>query len=118
VNGTRDYGTLTDELGLVMTTHGAVMVVAGLGFGYAVLRARTFPAWTAVALMAGVVLVALTRTMSQEVQPVATGVRDLGFAGIGAALLDHRPCGVDSQLRADGPRVRFDARSRRCGAGG
>jgi len=54
VDGTRDYATLTEELGLVMTTHGAVMVVAGLGFGYAVLRARTFPAWTAVALMAGV----------------------------------------------------------------
>jgi hypothetical protein len=87
VNGTKDYATLTDELGLVMTTHGALMVAAGLGFGYAVLRARTLPAWTAVALMAGVVLVALTQTMPEEVQLMAAGVRDLGFVGIGAALL-------------------------------
>ena len=46
------------DLCMVMIVHGAVMVVAGLGFGFAVLQARLLPAWTAVALMAGVVLVA------------------------------------------------------------
>lgn len=49
VNGTKNYETLTDQLGVVMIVHGAVMVVAGLGLGYAVLGARTLPAWTAVA---------------------------------------------------------------------
>ena len=40
VNATKDYATLSDDLGAVMIVHGAVMVDAGLGFGYAVLRAR------------------------------------------------------------------------------
>jgi hypothetical protein len=62
-------------------------VFAGLGFGYAVLRARLLPAWTAVALMAGVVLVAVAQDMPQGVQLLAAGVRDLGLAGMGAALL-------------------------------
>ena len=57
VNGTKDYYSLTRELGAVMIVHGAVMVIAGLGFGLAVRRARVLPAWTAVALMAGVVFV-------------------------------------------------------------
>lgn len=87
VNGTEDYAALSDELGVVMTVHGAVMVVAGLGLGFAVLRSRTLPAWTAVALMAGVVLVALTQTMPEGAQLAAAGVRDLGFAGMGTALL-------------------------------
>jgi hypothetical protein len=87
VNGTKNYDSLTDQLGVVMTVHGAVMVVAGLGFGYAVLRARTLPAWTALALMAGVVLLALTQTMAEPVRLAAAALRDLGFAGMGAALV-------------------------------
>jgi hypothetical protein len=87
VNSTKDYDTLTHDLGAVMTAHGAVMVIAGLGFGYAVLRVRLLPAWTAVAVMAGVVLVALTQGTPESVQLVAAGVRDLGFAGMGAAVL-------------------------------
>jgi hypothetical protein len=87
VNDTLDYETLTDQLGPVMTVQGGLMVVAGLGFGYAVLRARMLPAWTAFALMAGVVLVAVTQTMPEGVQLAAAGVRDLAFAGMGAAML-------------------------------
>jgi hypothetical protein len=86
VNSTKDYDTLNDQLGVLMTVHGAVMVVAGLGFGYAVLRARTLPAWTALALMAGVVLLALTQTMAEPARLAAAGLRDLGFAGKGIAL--------------------------------
>src|SRR4029453_17295964 len=87
VNDTQDYETLTDQLGPVMTVHGGLMVVAGLGLGYAVLRARTLPAWTALALMAGVVLVAVPQTMPEGAQLAAAGLRDLGFAGMGAAML-------------------------------
>ena len=90
VNDTKDYDTLTHELGAVMTVHGAVMVIAGLGFGYAVIRARVLPAWPAIALMAGVVLVALTQSVPAGMQLVAVGIRDLGFAGMGAALLRTR----------------------------
>jgi hypothetical protein len=87
VNDTKDYDTLTDKLGLVMTVHGAVMVAAGLGLGYAVIRSRVFPAWTAIALMAGVVLVALAQGGPMGVQLIAAGTRDLAFAGMGLALL-------------------------------
>ena len=86
-NATPDYATLSDALQPWMTIHGAIMVFAGLGFGLAVLRANVLPNWTAVALMAGVVLVALSQTLPEGVQFVAAAVRALGFAGMGAALL-------------------------------
>jgi hypothetical protein len=76
VNDTKIYEMLNDQLGWVMTVHGSVMVLAGLGFGYAVIRARTLPAWTALALMAGVVLVALTQSMPKGAQLAAAGIRD------------------------------------------
>jgi hypothetical protein len=68
-----------------MTIHGAVMVIAGIGFGYAVARARVLPRWTGIALAVGVVLVPLS--MGLAVGLVAIGMRDLAFAGMGAALL-------------------------------
>ena len=60
-NGTPDYQTLSEDLGAVMFIHGAIMVIAGLGFGFAALRARLLPRWTCVTLMAGVVFVALAQ---------------------------------------------------------
>jgi hypothetical protein len=89
VNGTKDYASLSDELGAAMIVHGAVMVVAGLGFGYAVLRARLLPGWTAVTFMAGVVLVAAAQGLPETAQLAAAAVRALGLAGMGAGLLHH-----------------------------
>jgi len=86
-NATSDYASLSDALGPWMTIHGAIMVFAGLGFGLAVIRANVLPRWTAVALMAGVMLVALSQNLPEGVQFVAAGVRALGFAAMGAALL-------------------------------
>ena len=86
-NGTRDYEVLTDQLGLTMTAHGVMMVVAGVGFGCSVIRARLFPTWTAIALMVGVVLVALSQGSPDGVQLVAAGTRDLGFVGMGVAQI-------------------------------
>ncbi len=87
VEGTPDYSTLGDELGFAMTLHGAIMVLAGIGFGWATIRVELLPAWTGVALGLGVVLVAATQGAPEGVQLVAAAVRDLGFAGMGAALL-------------------------------
>jgi hypothetical protein len=87
INGTTDYATLSNRLGPVMILHGAVMVIAGLGFGHAVLNARLFPAWTARALMVGVVLVAVAQGLPEGVQLAAAFVRDLAFAGMGVGLL-------------------------------
>jgi hypothetical protein len=87
VDATPDYKALTNDLGASMTIHGAIMVLAGLAFGCAVIRAGVLPRWTAIALMAGVVLVAISQDVPEGAQVVAAGVRDLGFVGMGAALL-------------------------------
>ena len=63
------------------------MVLAGLGFGSAVVRARVLPRWTGIALIAGVVLVALSQNLPEAAQTIAAAIRALGFAGMGAALL-------------------------------
>jgi hypothetical protein len=97
VNHTKDYATLNEHLGTLMSVHGAIMVVAGLGFGYAALRTRLLPAWAGLSLMVGVVLVATTQGLPEGAQLVAAGVRDLGFVGIGAALLRTPPVATTSR---------------------
>jgi hypothetical protein len=87
VNGTNDYSALSDDLGALMTAHGAIMVFAGIGFGVALIRARVLPAWTGVALGVGVTLVAATQSAPEGVQLIAAAIRDLAFAGMGLALL-------------------------------
>ncbi len=89
-NGTKDFDSLGDELGVWMTLHGALMVVAGLGFGFAVIKAGVLARWAAVALMAGVLLVGLSQGLPEGIQAAAAGLRDLGFAGMGASLLRRR----------------------------
>jgi hypothetical protein len=84
---TKDYTTLNEQLGAVMLLHGAVMVLAGLGFGFTVVRRRLLPTWTGLSLMLGVVLVAVAQGLPDVAQLSAAAVRDLGFAGMGAALL-------------------------------
>jgi hypothetical protein len=58
-----------------------------VGFGLAVIRAAVLPRWTAIALMAGVVLVVLSQNLPEGPQLLAAGLRDLGLAAMGAALL-------------------------------
>ncbi len=86
MNGTRDYAALTDKLGASMTIHGAIMVIAGIGFGLAVIRAGVLPRRTGVALALGVVAVAATQTAPAGVQLVAAVLRAAAFAGMGIAL--------------------------------
>jgi hypothetical protein len=90
IHETSDYNDLAHDLQPWMTIHGAIMLLAGLGFGVAVIRARILPRWTAIALMAGVVLVSLSQNLPEGPQVLAAGIRDLGFAGMGAALLRAR----------------------------
>jgi hypothetical protein len=96
IDGTDTYSTLSHELQPWMTIHGAVMVLAGLTFGFAVIRAKVLPPWTGIALMTGVVLVALAQGLPEGPQVLAAAVRDLGFAGMGAALYARvrRPAGT------------------------
>jgi hypothetical protein len=86
-NGTPDFDALTRDLDPWMTVGGVVMVIAGSVFGIAWLRAGVVPRWPAVVFMSGVVLVALASGLSEPVQLVAAGLRDVGVAAMGGALL-------------------------------
>jgi hypothetical protein len=91
-NRTRDWDALVAQFGPWVTIHGALMLVAGSAFGLAVIRAGVLPRWTGVALVAGVILVAVSSLLPAVAQVVAAGVRDLAFAGMGASmLLARRP---------------------------
>jgi hypothetical protein len=87
VEATPDYATLSERLGVWMTVHGAVMLVAGVWLGYAVVRAGVLPRWTGIALAVGVVLVAASQGLPEGLQLLAAAVRDLGIAGMGAGVL-------------------------------
>lgn len=87
VHDVADFEALSDVFGVWMFLGGALMVVAGLAFGWATLRAAVLPRWSAISLMAGVVLVAAAQGAPEGVQLLAAGIRDLGFAAMGAALL-------------------------------
>jgi hypothetical protein len=87
VNRSPDWDELVNELGPWVTVHGLLMVLAGTAFGVAVVQAGVLPRWTGTTLAAGVVLVAISSTLPGVAQTVCAGVRDLGFAGMGLALL-------------------------------
>lgn len=87
VDGTRDFEQLGTALDPWMTIHGAVMLFAGIGFGYAVRRAGVVPRWTGLALAAGVVLIPLSMGWPDAVALVGVGIRDLAFGAMGVALL-------------------------------
>lgn len=86
---THDYGQLWHRLGPLYTAHGAMMVLGGVFYGVASLRARVFPHWTAAVFLAGIALNAvLALTDAPEVwQPVASALRNLGLMAMGACLL-------------------------------
>jgi hypothetical protein len=92
IAGTGDFAALSHALSPWMVIHGAVMVCAGIGFGYAVIKAGVLPSWTGIALIVGVVLVSVSQGLPESAQVMAAGIRDLAFAGMGAALIQsHRP---------------------------
>ncbi|WP_137145127.1 hypothetical protein [Mycolicibacterium sp. CR10] len=95
-NRTKDYSELTSELGASMLVHGAIMVVAGIGFGLAVMRAGVLPRWTGVALAMGVVAVAATQAAPAVVQLIAAGIRAAALAGMGIAAMSGNPNKVDA----------------------
>jgi hypothetical protein len=91
IEGTGDFDALNHDLSPWMVIHGAVMVFAGIGFGYAVVKAGVLPSWTGIALVVGVVLVSISQGLPEAAQVTAAGIRDLAFAGMGAALIQtHR----------------------------
>jgi hypothetical protein len=78
---------LTDRFGVWITIHSIIMVVSGVAFGVATIRAGALPRWTGAALILGMLLMAIAVTLPDAAQTAAAGVRDLAFAGMGASLL-------------------------------
>jgi hypothetical protein len=87
VDRTADWPALADRLGVWLTLHSVLMVLSGIGFGIAVIRARVFPMWTGATLIAGMLLMTITSGMPAVAQVAAAGVRDFAFAAMGAAVL-------------------------------
>jgi hypothetical protein len=87
VQNTPDYDTLSDDLAPWMLIHGAIMVVAGIGFGYSIIKSKAYPHWTGIALILGVILVSGTQGAPEGLQLVAVAIRDIAFIGMGASLL-------------------------------
>ena len=105
VNHTRDWNALTTQLGAWVTVHSVLMVLAGIMFGAAVIRARVLPRWTGITLIVGMVLMAVTADLPNVIAAMSASVRDLAFVGMGAALLRRtvRPAmgGNGAELRAE-----------------
>jgi hypothetical protein len=101
-NHTRNWDALVDRMGPWISIHGALMVLAGLAFGWAVIRARVFPRWTGGTLMAGVVLVAASSGLPEAAQTAASGVRDAAFAAMGASVLFARRSRIQRVSRNNG----------------
>ena len=99
VDHTRDWDSLTTAFGAWMVIHSVLMVIAGIALGLATMRARVLPRWTGATLVLGMILMALATALPDVAQTLAAGVRDLAFAGMGAALL--RESGL-SRIRALG----------------
>ena len=87
IEGTSDWPALEQRLGVWITIHSVLMIVAGIGFGIAVIRARVLPRWTGMTLIASMLLMAVTVNLPAAAQTASAGVRDLAFAAMGAALL-------------------------------
>jgi hypothetical protein len=87
VERTSDWLALERRLGVWITVHSVLMIVAGIGFGIATIRARVLPRWTGMTLIAGVLLMVITVSLPAAAQTASAGVRDVAFAAMGAALL-------------------------------
>jgi len=95
---TRNWDALGKVFGAWMTVHGLIMLVGGLAFGLAVVRAGVLQRWTGVCLMAGVVLIVAMSGQSNLARTAAEAVTATAFMGMGVGLLSGRST---SSARAD-----------------
>src|ERR1700675_1882555 len=87
VQHTSDWSALENQMGGWIAVHSVLMVVTGLVFGYAVVRAGVLPRWTGALLMLGVLSMVVATALPTVVATGAAAIRDIAFAGMGAALL-------------------------------
>ena len=82
------YEELWAELGALYTFHGALMIVGGALFGFATLRARVLPGWTAYVFLLGlsVNLAVAFIPVPELFQTVGTLARNVGLIGMGLSV--------------------------------
>jgi len=91
-NQIRDYETLWQQLGLVYTLHGVMMVIGGLMFGVATYQLAIFPKWASGCFLVGIfcnLLFALI-AVHELWHILATVFRNVGLVGMGFYLLKLR----------------------------
>ncbi|QQS43208.1 MAG: hypothetical protein IPM63_10540 [Acidobacteriota bacterium] len=83
-----DYSALWHRLGSIYTAHGALMVIGGVAFGVASIRAGVFPRWASAVLLAGVCLNLLLSfvPVPEIMQTLGTALRNAGLIGMGWSL--------------------------------
>jgi hypothetical protein len=88
-----DYEVLWRQLGPTYTAHGAAMVVGGLLFARAALRAKVLPKFAVLLFGTGLLInLGLALVPAPDIlQTVGTLIRNAGLAGIGYALLSGIP---------------------------
>lgn len=84
---TTDYQRLWEQLGAEYTAHGILMIVAGLAFGWASLRARVLPGWAAALFLSGILLNLVLGLLPAPdiLQTLGTALRNAGLIGMGVA---------------------------------
>src|SRR6266487_3567516 len=87
VQHTTDWSALKNQMGGWIAVHSVLMIFTGLVFGYAVVRAGVLPRWTGWLLMLGMLSMVVATALPDVVQTGAAALRDVAFAGMGAALL-------------------------------
>jgi hypothetical protein len=92
-----NYEVLWQQLGPLYTVHGAAMVVGGLLFASAALRANVLPKLAVLLFGAGLLInLGLALVPSPDIlQTAGTLIRNAGLAGMGYALLSGSPRRAD-----------------------
>jgi hypothetical protein len=90
---TPTYADLWKTLGSLYTLHGVVMLVGGACFGWASLRARVLPRWTATMFLLGLSINLLLGLLPapELLQTIGTAVRNAGLIGMGLSIGLGRP---------------------------
>ena len=93
VTGLTEADLVRDDFGGIYALDAAAFLAGGLLFGASVLRARAFPAWAGIALVAGVVLSGALAGAGKpgQAQALATAATSAAFAGMAVRCLGGGP---------------------------
>lgn len=89
IEQTENYDLLVEQLGGFYLAHSVLLIVGGILFGIAVLRARFFPRWTGFLLITSLVfsVIFFIAPLPDRVQIVSSTLRNVAFLGMAIALL-------------------------------